>query len=88
MQSSHENMYCLLITLLKPNYFKKQCSSSSFLLTYAQVPIKRVGPNKREGWVSNVNVIKQVGPNKGLGWRKRLKIQKIAPNKREGWKSC
>ena len=57
--------------------------------TYSQVPIKRVGPNKRVGWIFNVNFLnKYLGPNKRAGWREKLKIQKIAPNKRIGWKTC
>ena len=51
------------------------------------MPIKQVGPNKRVGWVSYVNILnnkqegwifyvnilnnKQVGPNKRVGWREK-----------------
>ena len=59
---------------------------------YSQVPIKRVGPNKRVGWIFYVNFFKQVGPNKQAGWRKKavnlkgvvllsVKFQKIVPHK-------
>ena len=36
---------------------------------YSQVPIKRVGPNKRVGWKFH----KKVGPNKRVGWISRKK---------------
>ena len=46
--------------------------------TYSQVPIKRVGPNKREGWVFCKKIRQRVGLNKG-------KSRKAVPNKRVGW---
>ena len=36
---------------------------------YSQVPIKRVGPNKRVGWVFLV-FHKRLGPNKRVEWGK------------------
>ena len=33
IHTKNRPIFCRLVTILKPNYFKKQCSSSSFLLT-------------------------------------------------------
>ena len=41
----------------------------------ATVPIKRVGPNNRVGWIFCVlKFLKQVGPNKQVGWRKKKAV--------------
>ena len=68
--------------------------------SYSQVPIKRVEPNKREGWIFYIyKFLNQVGPNERVGWRKKnvnlkrvslllVEFHKIVPNKQVEWKIC
>ena len=50
-------------------------------MTYSQVPIKQIGPNKQVGWIFYVNFI-----NIWAKFTSRVEKQnKIGPNKQVGW---
>ena len=54
ISKSSQNIQFLLRTLMLLYHCHK-------LVYYSQVPIKRVGPNKRVGWIFFVNFIKKMG---------------------------
>ena len=51
-------------------FWYRKLSKAAFVLVYSQVPIKRVGHNKRVGWIvlkKMLNVQGESVPNKRVG---------------------